>query len=86
MHIHQAVKELAMRAEISENWLPLLCDLTVRAVESVKTSSRLLNDEMSLHKFVKIKRLAWFDRSRSMYIHGLMATKNVADRRMASKI
>lgn len=41
---------------------------------------------MDFGKFVKIKRFLWPDKSKSEYINGIMATKNVADRRMNSNI
>ena len=60
--------------------------MVLKAVEQVKTSSRLLNDPMNFHRFVRIKRFQWPDHTRSEYINGIMATKNVADKRMASDI
>lgn len=55
-----------------------------QAVESIRPSSRILNDTMNLNDFVKIKLINWKDQSMSQYVNGVVMTKNLADRRMQS--
>ncbi len=86
LHIKDALKEVSLEHGIKEDWHGLLFDMILRAVENVKTSRRLLNDSMDFKKFVRVKRFMWPDRSKSEYINGIMATKNIADRRMNSQI
>lgn len=56
-----------------------------QAVESIRPSSRILNDTMNLNDFVKIKLINWKDQSMSQYVNGVVMTKNLADRRMKSQ-
>jgi chaperonin GroEL (HSP60 family) len=56
------------------------------AVDNVRPSSRVLSDSMNFNSFIKIKIVNWEDNSRSQYVNGVVMSKNIADKRMKSRI
>jgi hypothetical protein len=46
----------------------------------------MLNDSMKFNSFIKIKIINWVDNSKSAYINGVVMSKNLANKRMASDI
>ncbi len=65
-----------------DKWGSKLLEFVRTAVDSVKPSSRLLNDSMNFTSFIKIKIVNWKDNTRSAYVNGIVMSKNLADKRM----
>lgn len=61
-------------------------EFVTKAVENVKPSSKLLNDQMNFNHYIKIKLINYVDNSMSSYINGIVMSKNLADKRMLSNI
>jgi 1-phosphatidylinositol-3-phosphate 5-kinase len=69
-----------------DKWGQKLIEFVQTAVDSVRPSSRLLQDSMNFNNFIKIKIINWRDNSKSAYINGVVMNKNIADKRMISTI
>lgn len=67
-------------------WEPILTDLVLTAVEQVKPSTRMLNDLMEINEYIKIKLIDWRDAGKSCYVNGIVMSKSVVNRRMATNI
>lgn len=70
----------------ADKWGAKLLEFVSTAVDSVKPSSRLLNDPIDFNHFIKIKIINYADNSKSAYINGIVMSKNLADKRMPDKI
>lgn len=66
----------------AETWEPYLKKFTIQAVDSVKPSSRYLDDSMDFNSFVDVLLLDHKNQAKSQYINGCVFAKNLADRRM----
>jgi hypothetical protein len=69
-----------------EKWGSKLLEYTLKAVENVRPSSRYMSDSMVFNQFIKIKLINWVDSSKSVYINGLVISKNLADKRMRTDV
>lgn len=68
-----------------DKWGNKLLEFVGNAVESVKPSSRLLGDDMNFNNYIKIKIINYKDNSKSVYVNGVVLSKNLADKRMEHK-
>ena len=86
-HIQKVVCEQLQQANLSiPKWEKILSDLVITAVEQVKPSTRMLNDLMEINEYIKIKLIDWKDQGKSCYINGIVMSKSVVNRRMATRI
>ena len=69
-----------------DKWGPKLLEFVSTAVDNVRPSSRMLNDSMNFNSYIKIKIINYLDNSKSTYVNGIVLSKNIADKRMSTKI
>ena len=79
-------EQLYLNELSSKKWEGKLTDFVLRAVESVKPSSRMLGDGMDINHFIKVKIIDWRDNSKSQYVNGLVMSKSIASRRMQAVV
>ena len=67
-------------------WSDNLRKFVIQAVDSVKPSSRYLDDKMDFNSYVDVLLLDHKDEKKSQYINGCVLAKNLADKRMPTLI
>jgi len=86
-HIEQIVEnQMRIHNVPAKKWGWRLSGFVQKAVDSVKPSSRILNDSMNFNQFIKIKIIKARDEERSSYINGVVMSKDLADKRMTDVI
>ena len=59
---------------------------TQNAVQTIRPSSRLLNDSINFNSFIKIIILEYPNQDKCSYVNGVVFKKDVAHRRMLTDI
>ena len=67
-----------------KRWRKIFANCTKHAVQTIKPSSRLLNDSINFNNFIKIITVEHLNQEKSQYINGVVFKKDVANRRMAT--
>lgn len=87
MHINEMIEAVLSDSGIDKDvWLDILKKFVFQAVDSVKPSSRYLDDGMDFNSFVDIVILENKDEKKSQYINGCVFNKNLADRQMPNTV
>ena len=80
------LKQLLKLKNISSEWFDIIMPLVWQCVDLVKPDVKHDNDLMDIRKYIKIKKLPGYDKSKSKIINGLVFTKNVAHKHMVSEL
>lgn len=81
------VSQVCKEFNISESvWHKILLNSTAHAVTTVKPSSTYLNDSIDFHEFIKIVTVVYPNQDKCRYVNGIVFKKEVANRRMRTKI
>lgn len=80
------LKQLLKLKNISAEWFDIIMPLVWKCVDLVKPDVKHDNDFMDIRKYIKIKKLPGYDKTKSQIINGLVFTKNVAHKKMNSEL
>ena len=81
--IDQIIKDFAIN---SSKWRRLMIKSTQNAVQTIRPSSRLLNDSIDFNSFIKIITLEYPNQDKCQYVNGVVFKKDVAHRQMLTEI
>jgi 1-phosphatidylinositol-3-phosphate 5-kinase len=70
----------------SSRWRKMIVRSTQNAVQTIRPSSRLLNDSIDFNSFIKIITLQYPNQDKCQYVNGVVFKKDVAHRRMLTEI
>ncbi|XP_067015555.2 1-phosphatidylinositol 3-phosphate 5-kinase [Anabrus simplex] len=82
-HEASLLKQLLNREGLSQSWADVLQPLVHRVVETVQPDVKN-NDDMDVRRYVQFKKVPGGSRSESCIINGIVCTKNIAHRAMAT--
>lgn len=80
------LKQLLKLKNISAEWFDIIMPLVWKCVDLVKPDVKHDNDFMDIRKYIKIKKLPGYDKTKSQIINGLVFTKNIAHKKMNSEL
>lgn len=87
MHIQRMIDQIIKDFAIdSSKWRRLMIKSTQNAVQTIRPSSRLLNDSIDFNSFIKIITLEYPNQDKCQYVNGVVFKKDVAHRRMLTEI
>ena len=85
-HICQICSELIAQSQIDWRWENYIQKFVIKAVDSVKPSSRYLKDSMDFNQYVDIQIVDSVDETMSQYVNGCVLLKNLAEKSMRKYI
>lgn len=81
-HVQRLMKQLLSWQGVSLSWADVLMPLVTNVVHTVRPDVRDDEDDMDLRQYVHLKKIPGGSKSDSRIVHGVVCTKNVANRSM----
>lgn len=81
-HVQRLMKQLLSWQSLSLSWAEVLMPLVISLVHTVRPDVRDDDDEMDLRQYVHLKKIPGGSKGDSRIVHGVVCTKNVANRSM----
>lgn len=89
-HLSVLIEDTAERAfkeaGVDPEWIELLRDLIIQALDDVQPDTVDGVDSMDITKYIKIKKIPYQDDSETKYIQGIALRKNIPHKRMSNEI
>ncbi|XP_028393496.1 1-phosphatidylinositol 3-phosphate 5-kinase-like isoform X2 [Dendronephthya gigantea] len=84
-HISSLLVQLLDRVGLSQSWKDIIEPLAIKICETV-VPGVVKDDNMDIRHYVKIKKVPWGSRSDCRIVNGVVCTKNIVHKKMASSI
>ncbi|XP_078330913.1 1-phosphatidylinositol 3-phosphate 5-kinase-like isoform X6 [Crassostrea virginica] len=85
-HLRDLASQLLTREGLSKSWLDIVLGSADRISHYVNPDVRVENDHMDIRKYVKFKKIPGGSKEQTCMVHGIVFTKNIAHKKMASQI
>ena len=85
-HLESVVSTIAVENNVKKEYEKVLQELVLESLHNVKPSTQHLGDSMEILNYIKIKKIEYKDLSKTKYVNGIIISKNVADRRMRTRL
>lgn len=85
-HTQRLMKQLLSSQGLSLSWAEILMPLVNSLAFTVRPDVKNDDDDLDIRQYVHIKKVAGASKSDSRIIHGVVCSKNVANRSMAKRI
>ncbi|XP_065940327.1 1-phosphatidylinositol 3-phosphate 5-kinase isoform X5 [Magallana gigas] len=85
-HLRDLASQLLTKEGLSKSWLDIVLGSADRISRYVNPDVRVENDHMDIRKYVKFKKIPGGNKEQTCMIHGMVFTKNIAHKKMASQI
>ncbi|XP_062584452.1 1-phosphatidylinositol 3-phosphate 5-kinase-like isoform X2 [Saccostrea cucullata] len=85
-HLRDLASQMLTQEGLSKSWLDIILGTADRISRYVCPDVRVENDHMDIRKYIKFKKIPGGNKEQTCMIHGMVFTKNIAHKKMASQI
>ncbi|XP_069701423.1 1-phosphatidylinositol 3-phosphate 5-kinase isoform X2 [Periplaneta americana] len=85
-HEHNLLKQLLNAEGLSQSWVDIVIPLAQQIVDTIRPDVRNDADDMDIRQYVQFKKVPGGNRNESCIVNGVVCSKNVAHRAMATEL